>query len=200
MELLSSCVLAFIPMFVAVNAIGILPIFLALTEGMGTEERKRVATQASLIATIIAVAFVVFGNTIFSVMGFTVADFRIGGGILLLVLSVRLLLVGEARVVDRDGDVGVFPLATPLITGPAVLTMALMLVGTHGWFPTLASIVLNMVLVWIAFYRSDLVIRLITARGAEAFGKIANILLAAIAVMMIRRGFEEAFLQFVSSR
>jgi multiple antibiotic resistance protein len=198
MELLSSCVLAFIPMFVAVNAVGILPIFLSLTAEMGTEERKRVATQSSVIATIMAIAFVVFGKTLFSVMGFTVADFRIAGGILLLVLSVRLLLIGEARVVERGGDVGVFPLATPLITGPAVLTTALVLVGTHGWFPTLVSILLNMVFVWFVFWRSDLVIRVTTARGAEAFGKIANILLAAIAVMMIRLGLEEAFQLFVS--
>ena len=73
-----------------------------------------------------------------------------------------------------------------------------MLVGTHGWFATFVSILLNMVFVWFVFLRSDLVIRLITARGAEAFGKIANILLAAIAVMMIRRGLEEAFKVFVS--
>ena len=198
MEFLRSCLLAFIPMFVAVNAIGVLPIFLSLTGGMSTEERKRVATSSALIATIIAVAFVAFGKTIFSVMGFTVADFRIAGGILLLVLSVRLLLIGEARVVDKGGDVGVFPLATPLITGPAVLTTALVLVGTRGWLPTLMSILLNMVFVWFVFRRSDLMIRTITARGAEAFGKIANILLAAIAVMMIRRGVEEVFQLFVS--
>jgi multiple antibiotic resistance protein len=185
-------------MFVAVDAIGILPIFLSLTETMSKRERVRVVNTSVLTATIFAVAFVAFGKSIFAVLGFMVFDFRVAGGILLLVLAIRLLLLGEARSVRKGEDVGIFPLATPLITGPAVLTTGLVLIGAYGWWQTLVSVLVNMAFVWFVFRRSDLVIRIITPKGAEAFGKVANILLASIAVMMMRRGIEEAVRAFIA--
>ena len=88
----------------------------------------------------------------------------------------------------RDKDVAVFPLGTPLITGPAVLTTTLMMLDSFGITPTFVSLIMNMLIVWVTLIRADFIIKLMGASGARAFSKIMYILLAAIGVMMVRRG------------
>jgi multiple antibiotic resistance protein len=88
----------------------------------------------------------------------------------------------------HDKDVGVFPLGTPLITGPAVLTTILMMRDAFGIRLTFVSLVINMIIVWITLVRAESIIRLIGTSGTRAFSKIMYILLAAIGVMMIRKG------------
>jgi multiple antibiotic resistance protein len=88
-------------------------------------------------------------------------------------------------------DVGVFPLGTPLITGPAVLTACLVLVDEYGAFPTMVSLVLNVIIAWFVFANADYIVRLLGKNGTRAFSKVGDILLAAFAVMMVRNGMLE---------
>ena len=80
------------------------------------------------------------------------------------------------------------PLGTPLIAGPAVLTTSLVLVGSYGYVPVILSLIVNLILAWIAFAMSDRIIKLIGINGSRAIAKIASLLLAAIAVKLIRGG------------
>jgi multiple antibiotic resistance protein len=191
MEHLTPYLLSFIPIFVAVNVLGILPIFFALTEGFEKRKKERIIKSAVLTASLIAFSFMFIGKGVFMVMGISVSDFKIGGGILLLVLSVDLLLPGESRGRESMEDTGIVPLGTPLITGPAVLTTTLVMIETYGILPTITSFILNILLVWFIFSKSDLVIRLIGVNGSRAISKVSDILLAAIAVMLIREGIIE---------
>jgi multiple antibiotic resistance protein len=84
--------------------------------------------------------------------------------------------------------VGVFPLGTPLITGPAVLTTTLMMMDSFGIWPTFVSLAINMLIVWVTLVKADLIMKLMGSSGTRAFSKIMYILLAAIGVMMVRRG------------
>jgi len=84
--------------------------------------------------------------------------------------------------------VGVFPLGTPLITGPAVLTACLVLVDEYGIAPTLISFVLNVLIAWIIFANAGRIVRILGQSGTRAFSKVGDILLAAFAVMMVRSG------------
>ncbi|MDP3732172.1 MAG: MarC family protein, partial [Candidatus Omnitrophota bacterium] len=88
----------------------------------------------------------------------------------------------------HDKGVGVFPLGTPLITGTAVLTTTLMMLDSFGIIPTFVSLVINMLIVWVTLVKADFIMKLMGQGGTRAFSKIMYILLAAIAVMMIRRG------------
>lgn len=189
--MLKPYVLSFIPIFVAVNIFGILPIFTSLTEGMAKEEKQKIVHQSVLTGTIIALVFMFIGKIVFLIMGITVSDFKIAGGILLLILSVNLLLPGEPRKREIDTAVGIFPLGTPLITGPAVLTTTLMMIDLQGFIPTLVAIILNMFIVWIVLGNSDKVFRILGSGGLKAFSKVIDVLLTAIAVMMIRKGIFE---------
>jgi multiple antibiotic resistance protein len=183
--------LSFIPIFVAANPVGILPIFLSLTEDMDASKRRRTVYVSVLTATILALSFMFLGKGILLVMGISVADFRVAGGILLLVLSINLLFPKEDARGKSDGDVGAFPLGTPLITGPAVLTTVLLLSGTRGLAPTSVSLILNMCIVLLVFLKADLLSRVMGRTGMKAFSKVAHILLAAIAVTMMRKGIAE---------
>ncbi len=189
--MVKSFVLSFIPIFVAVNILGILPIFISLTEGITGEEKRKIIGQSVFTAAIIAMGFMFLGKIVFLIMGITVSDFKIAGGILLLILSVNLLLPGESRRAEHTTDVGIFPLGTPLITGPAVLTTTLMMVDIYGFIPTFVSIILNMLIVLLVLKNADKVVRILGKGGTRAFSKVIDILLTAIAVMMIRKGILE---------
>jgi len=196
-SLLHRFVLSFIPLFVAVDAVGNIPLFMNLTEGLDNGERRRVANVCTLVAMVIALAFMLGGRFVLSVMGISVCDFRIAGGALLLVLSTHMLIAGKTVHVAPE-DVAIFPLASPLIAGPAVLTTTLVLVGTMGFAPTLLSLALNMAITWAVFRNAGCIELLITRQGAKAFSKVVEILLAAIAIMMIRSGIEGAIIQFMA--
>ena len=197
-EFLEDLILSFIPVFVATDAIGNIPMFVGLTDGLSDLERKRVANISVLMASIIALAFMFGGKVVFGIMGITVSDFRIAGGVLLLVLSTHMLIAGKAASSPAE-DVAVFPLASPLIAGPAVLTTTLVLAARPGNFiPTLISLVANMGITWVVFRYCHRVEMVITKQGSKAFSKVVEILLAAIAVHMIRVGLEDAAAEFLS--
>jgi multiple antibiotic resistance protein len=196
MDMLKPYILSFIPLFVAVDAIANIPIFLSLVEHSSKPAKKKIILDAVITATAVAVIFMSIGKWVFSLLGITIPDFQIAGGMLLFVISVRLLLPGAQKSLltsSSDKDVGVFPLGTPLITGPAVLTTTLMMMNSFGALATLVSLILNMFFVWLTLIKADSIIKIIGPSGTRAFSKIMYILLAAIAVMMIRHGIIGAF-------
>jgi multiple antibiotic resistance protein len=181
--------LSFIPIFVAVDAIGNVPLFLSLVEGIKPENKHKIVFDAVSTATSMAVIFMVAGKFILRFIGITISDFQVAGGAFLFIISVRLLFPGESKKHASNGgdkDIGIFPLGTPLITGPAVLTTTLMMVDKYNIIPTFVSLVLNMLIVWFTLAKADSIMASIGPSGTRAFSKIMYILLGAIGVMMIR--------------
>lgn len=192
-KILEPFILTFIPIFVAVDAIGNIPLFISLVEGLTKEQRQRIITDSVTTATAVAILFMFVGKWVLRFIGITVSDFQIAGGLLLFVIAVRLLLPGTSKILlsnGRDKDIGVFPLGTPLITGPAVLTTTLMMLDSFGMTYTFVSLVLNMIFAWLTLLKADTIMKFMGSSGTRAFSKIMYILLAAIAVMMVRRGFQ----------
>lgn len=184
-------VLAFIPLFVAVDSIGNLPLFISLVGKAGAKQRERIILESVRTAAAVAVIFMFVGKAVLRFLGITIADFQIAGGLLLFVISLRLLFPGASKLSVhsyKDNDVGIFPLGMPLITGPAVLTTTLIMLDSYGIIPTTVSLVVNMLIVWFTLKNADYFIKLFGEAGTRAFSKIMYILLAAIGVMMVRRG------------
>jgi multiple antibiotic resistance protein len=199
LPLLKPYLLTFIPIFLAVDIIGTVPLYLALTESLTAKQKNRVLTESIVIATVFAVVFTILGKMILQGLGITIDDFRIAGGILLFILSVYLILPGKSREFISESlteDIGVFPLATPLITGPAVLVTAIMLMDNFGGVVTLTSLMLNMLLAWVVLKYSDAILKWIGSSGVKALSKITYIFLAAIAVMIIRVGVHNTVAAF----
>ncbi len=184
--------LAFIPLFVAMDVLGTLPLFIGLTEGITDKRRKRLVIEATLTALLISLVFLGSGKLLFSFLGITENDFRIAGGLVLLVLAINdLLFSSDTARKNPETTVGVVPIGIPLIMGPAALTTILILVDSYGTLWTITSIILNLIIVWIVFRNADLVLRIMGKAGSRAVAKVASLFLAAIAVMMIRVGITE---------
>ena len=197
-KILEPFILSFIPIFVAVDAIGNIPVFISIAEGAGVKQRHKIIIDSVTTATGMAILFMLAGKWVLNLLNITISDFQIAGGILLFVIAARLLLPGAQKTVLTDGrgrEAGIFPLGTPLITGPAVLTTTLMMLDSFGIVPTFVSLILNMLIVWVSLARADAIMKLAGAAGTRAFSEVVFILLAAIAVMMVRRGITGAFLK-----
>ncbi len=183
--------LSFIPIFIAVDAIGNVPIFVSLVDGIKGTKRRKIILDAVTTATAMAVIFMIAGKFILRLLGITISDFQVAGGAFLFIIAVRLLFPGAEKKINSiggDKDIGIFPLGTPLITGPAVLTTTLMMVDKYNIVPTFVSLVLNMLIVWVSLDRAEMIMNVIGPSGTRAFSKIMYILLGAIGVMMLRHG------------
>ncbi len=189
--LLEKFLLAFIPLFVAIDPVGLVPFFLGMTHGLPRPQRERVAWQAIITAAAVAIGFMLLGRWTFNVLGISVGDFQIAGGVILLILASRELL--RPRMTDEPlpEDFGVVPLGLPFIAGPATLTTLLSLTDTVGFRLTLTALVANLIVVALAVRYADWLAAKFTRTGMRAVSKIIAMLLAAIAVRMIRRGWFE---------
>lgn len=188
--------LAFIPIFVAVDAVGVLPIFASLTHGIKKKEKSKIILQSIITALCLAVAFIFLGKSIFNFLNITVGDFMIAGGLILLCIAIMdLLNPGKKRRIPSK-ELGSVPIGTPLIVGPAVLTTSLIIIGEYGMWPTLASILINILLAGLIFSFSDTLVRFLGESGSKALSKIMSLLLAAIAIMMMRKGLTQILVLF----
>jgi multiple antibiotic resistance protein len=188
MDILNPFLISIIPIMVALDAPGTLPIYMAMTEGMEKHERERIVRQSILTALIITIGFTFLGRAVFTALAITVEDFMIAGGIVLLIIAVIEIVRAGEKKYPVSSTFGVVPFGTPLIAGPATLTTTLVLVGNYGYIPVILSLVVNILLAWLIFSQADRIIKFIGINGSRAFAKVAALLLAAIAVKMMRSG------------
>ena len=181
--------IAFIPIFVAIDPIGLVAIFLGLGGRVELKRRRYEGNLGLLSGLGVSVGFIFLGKAIFHALGITVADFQLAGGLILLGIAVRELLDLGSRDRYAGEDFGIVPLGMPLIAGPALLTALLILVDTVGVLFTMLSLMVNLLLVGIGFRNADRFMRWIGRRGMNGVSKLISLLLAAIAVSLIRRGW-----------
>jgi multiple antibiotic resistance protein len=182
--------LAFIPVFVAIDPIGLVALFLGLGTSGSPENRKHQAFLGILTGLCVSVGFIFLGKIIFGALGITVADFQVAGGLILLCLAIRELVGFGPH--DRGGgdEFGIVPLGMPLIAGPALLTALLILIDSVGLIYTVVSLLVNLALVAIALCNADRFARWMSKQGLRGVSKLIALLLAAIAISLIRRGWQ----------
>lgn len=154
-------------------------------------QKKRATIEALLSAGVFAFLFLLVGRGFFAVLGITASDFKVAGGILLLVLSIQDILSSEKEQRKPNAEAGIVPLGIPLIVGPAVLTTELMLLDIYGVVITTLALFANLLICALAFVFSGFIKNLFGKNGIRAISKIVALLLSAMAVMMIRSGLQE---------
>ncbi|WKZ33319.1 MAG: MarC family protein [Thermodesulfobacteriota bacterium] len=187
--------LVLIPLFVAMEPVGLIPIYLSMTRAMDEGQKRNVLFYSVVTAAAITIAFLLVGRAVFLALGITISDFQIAGGLILLSIAI-VDIVHTARMVPGVPvtiGVGIVPIGTPLIAGPAALTTLLMLSDLYGFTVTLSALLVNLVIVWLVFFFAERIVGYIGENGALGVSKVISLLLAAIAVMMIRRGLETLF-------
>src|SRR6266481_4319824 len=174
--------LAILPIFVAIDKIGLVALFIGLGQRASPAKRKEQAFLVIFSGLCVAIGFIFLGKIVFAALGITVADFQIAGGLILLILAARELVTFGPP--DRGGgdEFGIVPLGMPLIAGPALLTALLILIDSVGLVYTLSSLLVNLALVAVALCNADRFSRWMGKQGLRGVSKIIALLLAAIAV------------------
>ncbi len=183
-----------IPLIVAIDPLGIIPVYVGMTAHLTPRRRLQVSLEAIGTGLIVCVGFMFLGQTLFHFLRVSDTDFRIAGGVILLVLAVLdLLIVGKAAVHEQEID-GIVPLGLPLIAGPAAMTTVLVLSGDPdlGYRWTLVGIFVTFLMLAVGLLLSQQIVRLVGMNTLKAFSKLVMVLLAAIAVNFIRTGIADA--------
>ena len=195
-------VTAFVTLFVVVDPIGLVPLFLALTQGMSASMRRTVGIRALIIAAILLTAFGLFGDALLRGIGISMPAFRIAGGVLLFLTALDMLF--ERRTQRREGqsaephapDPSVFPLATPLLAGPGAMATMILLAGSGTGGLHLAAVMAVMALVlacvFVLFLLSTPLERALGRTGTMVVTRLLGMLLAALAVQFILDGLRGA--------
>jgi len=208
--LLAFFITAFVSLFVTLDAVGNIPVFLSITPHNSEAERAAMVTRASLAVFAVLVLFAAFGNFIFKFFGVTIEAFRIVAGLLLLKIAFDMMEARPARVrhtpeEDAEGakreDVAIIPLAIPLLSGPGTISSVIALTGQAAKFPKvlpafallLLAIALNALIAFIALRSATPITRLLKETGMRIFTRVMGLILAAIAVQFVLTGVKEAF-------
>jgi len=146
-----------------------------------------------ITALCLAVSFILVGKAVFKLLGITIGDFMIAGGAILFCIAIIDIMNPIKKRHLPTGELGAVPLGTPLIVGPAVLTTSLVIVPQYGLVPTMVSVLINVLLAGLIFRLSISLTKTLGEAGLKAFSKIMSLLLAAIAVMLIRKGVMQLF-------
>ena len=188
----STFLTSFTAQFVALDIIGAIPIYFSLTHKMDDHSRNIMMNKSMMVAFIVALVFMLIGLQIFKFMGIEIFDFKMAGGLVLLLIALAELAGGPEAEKNSSGSTGIVPIAVPLISGPAVLTTLILQVSTVGYLVTSVALVVNYGLAWVILRNSSRVKNLIGKDGTLIISKIAALLLAAFALAMLRSGVFEA--------
>lgn len=192
MESLGPLIKATTALFIIIDPIGLIPVFMALTQDFTPEERRRTLSQATLVALLLLLILAFTGTGVLRLFGITISDFKIAGGILLLVIALRI--IGTAHYGEAgDGRPGVVPLAVPLLVGPGAITTTIVLIGAYGLWITVAAVLITFAISFVIFRFVGILYRILGETGSDVIAKIMGMLLAAIAIQFIRQGIQEVF-------
>ena len=187
---------AFIAVFVIADALGNAPLFLVLTKGMELEQRNKVVDKASVVATLVLLAFAFAGQAILDYLNISIGSLEVAGGLLLLLIALQMLN-GEidTPIVEQERDVAITPLAFPLPAGPGTLTtvMLLMSQSPEARVSVVIGIVAAMVVTWFIVRQASRIDKFIGAEGAVIITQLLGFLLAALAVEIGSSGIKELF-------
>jgi len=183
-----------IPLIVAVDPLGVIPVFVGMTSRLSPKRRLQVSLEAVGTGLAVCVGFMFLGKTVFRFLSIADTDFRIAGGVILLVLAVLdLLIVGKPSVHEEE-MVGIVPLGMPLIAGPAAMTTVLVLAGNPelGYTWTLVGLGITFAILTVGLLFADRIVKIVGLNALKAFSKLVMVLLAAIAVNFIRTGITDS--------
>jgi len=200
---------SFAVLFVAIDAVGIGPLFLSLTYGASTKQRCQIALRSTLIAFIVLLIFAYGGQFFFNWIGVTLNSLKVAGGIILLIIAIEMLL--DKRRIRREenaskalnektmDEITVFPLSIPLIAGPAALTSIVLLINANSFssenllmvYLSLASV---MIVTLLHMLFSTFIAKFAGKNILNVFSRVIALILASLAIQFVIDGLKSSFL------
>ena len=194
---------SFVLYFVVIDPLAAAPLFLIVTQGLKLKNKLRIAFEATLIATLILIFFAILGNFILSYLQISLSAFTIAGGIILFLISLEMLFDKrsqrkEDEIKESSAATSVFPLAIPLLAGPAAITSVIVSVADMGrnlmsQVTGLLALILVMILTFISFYVVSKSSKIINKKVTSVISRVIGIILAGLSVQFILDGIQKIF-------
>ena len=183
-----------IALFVVIDPIGNIPLFIAFTKKLEKAEHKTVSKTAIITAAALLLLFGIAGTQILGLFGITIFSFMIAGGTLLFIIAIELLTYGEWRFVSKvKEDIGVVPIAFPLLAGPGSITAVIISYQTSGFLITFFSIIVVMTITYVILRMVNPIYKILGNRGSMIVSRVFAVIIAAIAVEYIVEGIKNLF-------
>ncbi len=181
----------FLPLFVAMDPLGVLPIFIQMTSDLSPARRQKMLNLSILTAGMVGLLFIPLGPLVLDVLGLKNGDFQVAGGLLVLVVALRDVVWDQKMMAMSESSeaTGIVPFGIPLLVGPAVFATLILLRDRFSVVEIGCCLILNLFLSWSIFRKSTVLMQWMGLTGTRVLSKLAALLLAAYAVMMIRVGF-----------
>src|SRR5919106_53427 len=211
-----------IALFVVIDPIGVIPLFVSLTRNISKKERKKVTSNAIITTGILLLVFAIAGTQILTIFGITISSFMIAGGTLLFIVAIELMTRGEwtfsiprSTRLSKDkstnvpesmsqdaknsfqGESGVVPLAFPLLAGPGAITAVIISYQANGLVTSILSIAIVLIITYLIFRIADLINKVLGQRGSMIVTRVFAIIVAAIAIQYIIQGVGETITSFM---
>jgi multiple antibiotic resistance protein len=191
----------FTTLLAIVNPFGAIPIFVSLTEGMADGERRRVVRTTGIAVAVVLVAATLIGRPLLDFFGVSIASFKVGGGILLLLMSISMMQARhtpskqtpeEAEEAEEKESIAVVPIAMPLLAGPGAISTVIIYADApsqplHVVLIIVISLLIAL-LTWLSLSLAGRVRRMLSKTGINIATRLMGLLLAAIAVEFIAAG------------
>ncbi len=180
---------AVIALFIIVDPFGNIPIFVGLTENIPDVQKKKVYDTAVLVGSALLLVFAFAGQGILSLFGLSIFSFEIAGGILLLIISIRILISGSMHEnVESPESLGAVPIAIPLLVGPGAITTTIVDLNEYGIVIAILAVLIVLSLTWVILRYINNIYRYLGKTGSLVIARVMALLIAAIAVQYILTG------------
>src|SRR4030042_6198940 len=180
---------AIIVLFIIVDPFGNVPIFMSLTDKMAEAQKRKVFNTATLIGIILLLVFAFTGQEIFLIFGISIYSFEVAGGILLLIISIRILVSGSMHEnVESPESLGAVPIAMPLLVGPGAITATMFNLQAYGTLTAILAVLIVLSVTWVILRFIGGIYRFLGKTGALVIARVMALLIAAIAIQYILTG------------
>lgn len=180
---------ATIALFIIVDPFGNIPIFMGLTENVPENQRKKLYNTATLVGVILLLVFAFTGQEILTIFGLSIESFEVAGGILLLIIAIRILIAGSMHEkAESPESLGAVPIAIPLLVGPGAITTTIFNLQAYNTVTAILAVLIVLSLTWVILRFINKIYRVLGKTGSLVIARVMALLIAAIAVQYILTG------------
>ena len=186
MDFITDITRAVIALFIIVDPFGNIPIFIGLTENIPDAQKKKVYNTATLVGMALLLVFAFTGQEIFSLFGLSIYSFEVAGGILLLIIAIRILITGNIHEnAESPESLGAVPIAIPLLVGPGAITTTILDLQAYGTVIAILAVLIVLSLTWVILRYINGIYKFLGKTGSIVIARVMALLIAAIAVQYI---------------
>lgn len=180
---------AAIALFIIVDPFGNIPIFVGLTEKIDADQKKKVFNTATLVGFILLLVFAFTGQEILMLFGLSIFSFEVAGGILLLIIAIRILISGSKQEGSESPEsLGAVPIAIPLLVGPGAITTTIFNLQAYGSIIAILSVLIVLSITWVILRFINKIYRFLGKTGSLVIARVMALFIAAIAIQYILEG------------